>query len=74
MDDAWAASSYLSDAVTLLASLSGGLSRNYEAENIIHLTDASVGVRGVMFGNRQPLSSRLRAQMFSKPCIYVQDN
>ncbi|GKB25897.1 ribonuclease H-like domain-containing protein [Tanacetum coccineum] len=61
MDDAWAVSSYLSDAVTLLVSLSGGLLRNYEAENIIHLTATSVGVRGVMFGNRQPLSSRWHA-------------
>nr|GEW19630.1 cell cycle checkpoint protein RAD17 [Tanacetum cinerariifolium] len=61
MDDAWVVSSYLSDADTLLASLSGGLSRNYEAENIIQSTAASVAVRGVMFGNRQPLSSRWHA-------------
>lgn len=58
MDDAWAVASYLSDADTLLASLTGALSRSYEAENIIQSTAASVAVRGVMFGNRDPLSSR----------------
>lgn len=58
MDDAWVMASYLSDADTLLASLIGGHSRNYEVENIIQSTAASVAVRGVMFGNRQPLSSR----------------
>ncbi|KAJ9564553.1 hypothetical protein OSB04_000519 [Centaurea solstitialis] len=61
MDDAWVVASYLSDADTLLTSLNGVLSRNYEAENIIQSTAASVAVRGVMFGNRHPLSSRWHA-------------
>lgn len=61
IDDAWIVASYLSDADTLLASLDGVLSRNYEAENIIQSTAASVAVRGVMFGNHQPLSSRWHA-------------
>ncbi|XP_024973508.1 cell cycle checkpoint protein RAD17 isoform X1 [Cynara cardunculus var. scolymus] len=61
MDDAWIVASYLSDADTLLTSLTGVLSRNYEAENIIQSTAASVAVRGVMFGNRHPLSSRWHA-------------
>ncbi|XP_071703251.1 cell cycle checkpoint protein RAD17-like [Rutidosis leptorrhynchoides] len=61
MDETWAVASYLSDADTLLASLVGGQSRNYEIENIIQSTAASVAVRGVMFGNRQPLSSRWHA-------------
>ncbi|KVI02904.1 AAA+ ATPase domain-containing protein [Cynara cardunculus var. scolymus] len=42
MDDAWIVASYLSDADTLLTSLTGVLSRNYEAENIIQSTAASV--------------------------------
>lgn len=58
MDDAWVATSYLSDADTLLASLTGVQYKNYVAENIIQSTAASVAVRGVMYGNRHPLSSR----------------
>lgn len=58
MDDAWVATSYLSDADILLASLTGVQCNNYVAENIIQSTAASVAVRGVMFGNRHPLSSR----------------
>ncbi|KAK1423558.1 hypothetical protein QVD17_18862 [Tagetes erecta] len=61
MDDAWVATSYLSDADTLLASLAGVQYKNYVAENIIQSTAASVAVRGVMFGNRHPLSSRWHA-------------
>ncbi|KAL8229300.1 hypothetical protein R6Q57_014200 [Mikania cordata] len=61
MDDAWVATSYLSDADTLLASLTGVKYKNYVAENIIQSTAASVAVRGVMFGNRHPLSSRWHA-------------
>lgn len=58
IDDAWVVASYLSDADSLLASLNGIRSRSYEAENLIQSTAASVAVRGVMFGNRHPLSSR----------------
>nr|XP_043607391.1 cell cycle checkpoint protein RAD17 isoform X2 [Erigeron canadensis] len=56
MDDASVVASYLSDADTLLASLSGALSWNYEAENIIQSTAALVAARGVMFGNHRPIS------------------
>ncbi|XP_074371704.1 cell cycle checkpoint protein RAD17 isoform X2 [Apium graveolens] len=59
IDDAWTVSSYLSDADTLLASLSGLLIRNYEASNIVQSAAASVAARGVLFGNTQPLSSRM---------------
>lgn len=58
IDDAWTVSSYLSDADTLLASLSGLFIRNYEASNIVQSAAASVAARGVLFGNTQPLSSR----------------
>ncbi|XP_023766876.1 cell cycle checkpoint protein RAD17 [Lactuca sativa] len=61
IDDAWVVASYLSDADSLLASLNGIRSRSYEAENLIQSTAASVAVRGVMFGNRHPLSSRWHA-------------
>ncbi|KAL4569050.1 hypothetical protein LXL04_024677 [Taraxacum kok-saghyz] len=58
IDDAYVVASYLSDADTLLA---GGRFSNYEAKNLIQSTAASVAVRGVMFGNRYPLSSRWHA-------------
>ncbi|KAH7849225.1 hypothetical protein Vadar_014829 [Vaccinium darrowii] len=56
--DACVVTSYLSDADSLLASLSGTITRNYEAENVIQSAAASVAVRGVLFGNFHPLSSR----------------
>ncbi|KAF5765169.1 putative checkpoint protein Rad17/Rad24 [Helianthus annuus] len=71
MDDAWMATSYLSDADTLLASLSGAQYRNYVAENIIQSTAASVAVRGVMFGNRHPLSARWHA--IRRPTLWQVD-
>ncbi|CAI9110963.1 OLC1v1011077C1 [Oldenlandia corymbosa var. corymbosa] len=58
MDDAWIVASYLSDADFLLASLSGKLSRNYEAENVVQSAAASVAVRGVLFGNSHLAPSR----------------
>ncbi|GMP27090.1 hypothetical protein CsSME_00003243 [Camellia sinensis var. sinensis] len=61
MDDAWVVTSYLSDADFLLASLSGMRSRNYEAENIVQSSAASVSVRGVLFGNFHPSPSRWHA-------------
>lgn len=56
--DACVVTSYLSDADSLLASLSGTITRNYEAENVIQSAAASVAVRGVLFGNFHPSSSR----------------
>ncbi|KAI8029397.1 Cell cycle checkpoint protein RAD17 [Camellia lanceoleosa] len=61
IDDAWVVTSYLSDADFLLASLSGMRSRNYEAENIVQSSAASVSVRGVLFGNFHPSPSRWHA-------------
>lgn len=61
IDDAWVVSSYLSDVDTLIASLSGMLTRNYEAENVVQSSAASVAARGVLFGNSHPLSSRWHA-------------
>ncbi|KAL7255644.1 hypothetical protein ACSBR1_009720 [Camellia fascicularis] len=61
IDDAWVVTSYLSDADFLLASLSGMRSRNYEAENIVQSSAASVSVRGVLFGNFHPSLSRWHA-------------
>lgn len=61
IDDAWTVSSYLSDADTLLASLSGLLVRNYEVTNVVQSAAASVAARGVLFGNSHPLSSRWHA-------------
>ncbi|XP_012828859.1 PREDICTED: cell cycle checkpoint protein RAD17-like [Erythranthe guttata] len=57
IDDAWVIGTYLSDSDLLLAS-SASLSRNYEAENVLQSTAASIAVRGVLFGNNYPLSSR----------------
>ena len=58
IDDACVVASYLSDADFLLASVSGMLTRNYEAENVVQSSAASVSVRGVLFGNFHSLSSR----------------
>ncbi|CAK9176720.1 unnamed protein product [Ilex paraguariensis] len=61
IDDAWVMASYLSDADFLLTSLSGMQTRNFEAENVVQSAAASVSVRGVLFGNSHPLSSRWHA-------------
>lgn len=58
VDDAWVVASYLGDADTLLSSYERMLARHNDAENILHLAAASVAVRGVLFGNSHPLSSR----------------
>lgn len=58
IDDAWLVASYLGDADTLISSYDGILARHNDAENILHLAAASVAVRGVLFGNSHPLSSR----------------
>lgn len=59
IDDAWVLSSYLGDADILLAKLRGTLSSNSEAESVLQSAAASIAVRGVLFGNSHPLSSRL---------------
>ncbi|KAG5623292.1 hypothetical protein H5410_008510 [Solanum commersonii] len=61
IDDAWLVASYLSDADFLLSSLSGHLSRDFGAENIIQSAAASVAARGVLFGNAHPVPSRWHA-------------
>lgn len=58
MDDASVVCMYLSDADFLLGSLSGMRSRNYEAENVLQSSAASVAVRGILFGNSHPSPSR----------------
>ncbi|XP_047311250.1 cell cycle checkpoint protein RAD17 isoform X2 [Impatiens glandulifera] len=63
IDDAWVISSYLSDADILVAQNGGGMltRQNYKIENIVESAAASVAVRGVLFGNSHPLSSRWHA-------------
>ncbi|XP_057419597.1 cell cycle checkpoint protein RAD17 [Lotus japonicus] len=61
IDDAWVLSSYLGDADILLAKLRGTLSSNSEAESVLQSAAASIAVRGVLFGNSHPLSSRWHA-------------
>ncbi|KAK4843174.1 hypothetical protein QYF36_004941 [Acer negundo] len=61
MDDASAVASYLGDADLLFASFRGILTRYNEAENVLQSAAASVAVRGVLFGNSQPLPSRWHA-------------
>lgn len=58
IDDAWAVASYLSDADCLLSAVRRTFARNYEAENVVQSAAASVAVRGVLFGNAHPSSSR----------------
>ncbi|KAK9670638.1 hypothetical protein RND81_13G214700 [Saponaria officinalis] len=58
IEDAWAVSSYLSDTDCLLSAGPRAFSRNYEAENVIQSAAASVAVRGVLYGNAHPSSSR----------------
>lgn len=59
IDDAWTLSSYLGDADILLTKLRGMLSTYNEAESVLRSAAASIAVRGVLFGNSHPLSSRL---------------
>lgn len=47
----------------LLATFRGMLSRQYEAENVLQSAGASVAVRGVLFGNFHPLTSRYMLQL-----------
>ncbi|KAG4939160.1 hypothetical protein AAZX31_16G111500 [Glycine max] len=61
IDDAWTLSSYLGDADILLTKLRGMLSTYNEAESVLRSAAASIAVRGVLFGNSHPLSSRWHA-------------
>ncbi|TKY55933.1 Cell cycle checkpoint protein RAD17 [Spatholobus suberectus] len=61
IDDAWTLSSYLGDADILLAKLWGMLCSYNEAEGVLQSAAASIAVRGVLFGNSHPLSSRWHA-------------
>lgn len=56
IDDAWTLSSYLGDADILLTKQRGSYN---EAEGVLQSAAASIAVRGVLFGNSNPLSSRL---------------
>ncbi|KAG0458723.1 hypothetical protein HPP92_021851 [Vanilla planifolia] len=62
INDAWMVSSYLSDADCLLALslhiIFPSLTDMHESKSISQLVAASVAVRGVLFGNVQPMSSR----------------
>ncbi|KEH20370.1 cell cycle checkpoint protein RAD17, putative [Medicago truncatula] len=61
VEDAWILSSYLGDADILLTKLRGMVSSYNEAESILQSAAASIAVRGVLFGNSCPLSSRWHA-------------
>ncbi|XP_011078939.1 cell cycle checkpoint protein RAD17 [Sesamum indicum] len=61
IQDAWVVNSYLSDTDLLLSPPTGCLVRKFEAENVTQSVAASVAVRGVLFGNTNPVSSRWHA-------------
>jgi len=75
VEDAWILSSYLGDADILLTKLRGMVSSYNEAESILQSAAASIAVRGVLFGNSCPLSSRLSASymhaVFSAKCNFL---
>lgn len=58
IEDAWVVGKYLSDTDLLLTPSIGTLSKTLEAENVLQSAAASVAVRGVLFGNTNPQSSR----------------
>ncbi|KAL0643355.1 hypothetical protein Bca4012_041645 [Brassica carinata] len=59
IEDAWCVSSYLADADLLLAALRGKMSvHNNKTEDVLQSVGASVAVRGVLYGNKKPWSSR----------------
>lgn len=63
IDDAWLVISYLSDADCLLgnsfhASRLWIFSEMYESQSLLQSAASSVAIRGVLFGNSQPVSSR----------------
>ncbi|XP_021907838.1 cell cycle checkpoint protein RAD17 isoform X1 [Carica papaya] len=61
INDAWSVLSYLGDADLLLASFRGMFTKHNETENVLQSTAASVAVRGVLYGNANPLHSRWHA-------------
>ncbi|CAA7056990.1 unnamed protein product [Microthlaspi erraticum] len=61
IEDAWCVSSYLADADLLLAALRGKMSGHNKREDVLESAGASVAVRGVLYGNKQPWSSRWHA-------------
>ncbi|KAL3651864.1 hypothetical protein CASFOL_004866 [Castilleja foliolosa] len=61
IEDAWVIGKYLSDTDLLLAPSSSTFSRSFEAENFKQSISASIAVRGVLFGNCYPVSSRWHA-------------
>ncbi|KAH6799301.1 RADIATION SENSITIVE 17 [Perilla frutescens var. frutescens] len=71
IEDAWVVGSYLSDTDLLLAPSIGTLSKTLEAENVLQAAAASVAVRGVLFGNTNPLSSRWHA--IRRPMLWQAD-
>ncbi|CAH2043030.1 unnamed protein product [Thlaspi arvense] len=58
IEDAWCMSSYMADADLLLAALRGNISGHNKSEDVLQSAGASVAVRGVLYGNKQPWSSR----------------
>ncbi|KAL0396922.1 UNVERIFIED_CONTAM: L-ascorbate peroxidase 3 [Sesamum calycinum] len=66
--DAWVLNSYLSDTDLLLSPPTGCLLRKFEAENVTQSVAASVAVRGVLFGNTNPVSSRWHA--IRRPAVW----
>ncbi|EOA13110.1 hypothetical protein CARUB_v10026124mg [Capsella rubella] len=58
IEDALCVSSYLADADLLLADLRGKMSGHNKTEDVLQSAGASVAIRGVLFGNKQPWSSR----------------
>ncbi|XP_042042383.1 cell cycle checkpoint protein RAD17-like isoform X2 [Salvia splendens] len=67
IEDAWVVGAYLSDTDLLLAPSS----KTWEAENVLQSAAASVAVRGVLFGNTRPLSSRWHA--IRRPVLWQVD-
>uniref|UniRef100_A0A1J3CU27 Cell cycle checkpoint protein RAD17 n=1 Tax=Noccaea caerulescens TaxID=107243 RepID=A0A1J3CU27_NOCCA len=61
IEDAWCVSSYLAEADLLLAALRGKMSGHNKTEDVLQSAGASVAVRGVLYGNKQPWSSRWHA-------------
>lgn len=61
IEDAAVVTGYLSDTDLLLTPVGGTLSRTFEVENVVQSAAASVAVRGVLFGNTHPVSSRWHA-------------
>lgn len=58
IEDALVVGTYLSDADLLLNPSIGTLSKTLEAENVLQSAAASIAVRGVLYGNTNPMTSR----------------